>query len=129
MQYKHLLYAYVQEINFNLPDNIDGNKLKENRATLLTKRCQYLSWMSISFSLRKNRLSRVVDSGKTKTVKRCEKLPLASNVPSICLAAVGEVHIQEMVISRRKKLRSKYLIIIISMIIIFKVAEHSFGSL
>ena len=76
MQYKHLLYAYVQEINFNSPDNIDGNKLKENGPTLFTKRCQHLSWMSISSSLYKNTLSRVVDSGKTKTVKRCGKFCL-----------------------------------------------------
>ena len=128
MQYKHLLYAYVQEINFNSPNNIDGNKVKENGATLFTKRCQYLSWMSISSSLYKNTLSRVVDSGKTKTVKRCGKLPLAPNVPSICLAAVGEVHIQEMVRSRRKKLKSKYLIIIIGIIIIFNGSSSSSGS-
>ena len=128
MQYKHLLYAYVQEINFNSPNNIDGNKLKENGATLFTKRCQYLSWMSISSSLYKNTLSRVVDSGKTKTVKRCGKLPLAPNVPSICLAAVGEVHIQEMVRSRRKKLKSKYLIIIIGIIIIFNGSSSGSGN-
>ena len=128
MQYKHLLYAYVQEINFNSPNNIDGNKVKENGATLFTKRCQYLSWMSISSSLYKNTLSRVVDSGKTKTVKRCGKLPLAPNVPSICLAAVGEVHIQEMVRSRRKKLKSKYLIIIIGIIIIFNGSSSGSGS-
>ena len=128
MQYKHLLYAYVQEINFNSPNNIDGNKLKENGATLFTKRCQYLSWMSISSSLYKNTLSRVVDSGKTKTVKRCGKLPLAPNVPSICLAAVGEVHIQEMVRSRRKKLKSKYLIIIIGIIVIFNGSSSGSGN-
>ena len=128
MQYKHLLYAYVQEINFNSPDNTDGNKLKENGATLFTKLCQCLSWMSISLSLYKNTLSRVVDSGKTKTVKRCGKLLLASHVPSICLAAVGEVHIQEMVISRRKKLKSKYLIIIIGSIIIFNSSSSGSGS-
>ena len=48
--------------------------------------------------------------------------PLASNVPSICLAAVGEVHIQEMVRSgRKKKLRSKHLIIITIIIIITSI--------
>ena len=51
--------------------------------------------------------------------------PLASKVPSICLAAVGEVHIQEMVRSgRKKKLRSKYLMMMMMMIIIIIESEE-----